>query len=273
MKRRWIAVWVVVLGLGLAHALRDRVRVSLWTEGGVAQAGSGPETMAKPGSAPSSPGRVRVRPPEQPQFHAFVDELDPDFISIRGHITNVSVMLWASDLTHDMPGVRDPELLPILAAESGLPTAMFASTLEHYPRSDRSLPELYEHIRNIPSVAAVMRAVANAGIPFDPNSDCVLDAIRMVTGITEMEGFLGFGAPPSRAERASPGSGQAWLDALRRREAGSVRGALERAYTTRFRHRHGLHPAQVEALLAAVRPLKVYQVMAQDIHVPRPRAD
>lgn len=172
-----------------------------------------------------------------------------------------------------MPGVRDPELLPILAAESGLPTAMFASTLEHYPRSDRSLPELYERIRNIPSVAAVMRAVANAGIPFDPNSDCVLDAIRMVTGITEMEGFLGFGAPPSRAERASPGSGQAWLDALRRREAGSVRGALERAYSTRFRHRHGLHPAQVEALLAAVRPLKVYQVMAQDIHVPRPRAD
>lgn len=273
MKLRWIAVWVVVIGLGLAHALRDRVRVSLWTEGGVAQAGSGPEAMAKPGSGPSSPGRVRVRPPEQPHFHAFVDELDPDFMSIRGHITHVSVMLWASDLPHDMPGVRDPELLPILAAESGFPTAMFASTLEHYPRSDRSLPELYDHIRNIPSVAAVMRAVANAGIPFDPNSDCVLDAIRMVTGITEMEGFLGFGAPPSRAELTSPGSGQAWLDALRRREAGSVRGALERAYTTRFQHRHGLDPAQVEALLGAVRPLKVYQVMAQDIHVPRPRAD
>ena len=61
-------------------------------------------------------------------------------------------------------------------------------------------------------------------------------------------------------------------DALRR-EAGSVRGALERAYTTRFQHRHGLDPTQVEALLGAVRPLKVYQVMAQDIHVPRPRAD
>jgi len=212
-----------------------------------------------------------VRPPEQPQFHAFVDELDPDFISIRGHMTNASVMLWASDLTHDLPGVRDPELLPILAAESGFPAAMFASTLEHYPRSERSLPELYDHIRNIPSVAAVMRAVANAGISFDPNSDCVLDAIRMVTGITEMEGFLGFGAPPSREELTAPQSGQAWLDSLRRREAASVRGAMERAYSTRFEHRHGLAPAQVEALLAAVRPLKVYQVTAQDIHVPWPR--
>jgi len=177
-----------------------------------------------------------------------------------------------SDAMEDNPGLDDDALIQIAIERSGLPRETLKGLLAEYPTSSsRSLAEHYRRALANPDLRAVAGAFQRVGITHALESNLLADGFRLCSLRTLHGDHLAMMSEDLRwtPEGVDP-IPQMLTEAARLEEERSRSlTAIEAAFQDRFMRRHGIDPSTVQALLEALRPVRVATASAEQLHPPR----
>lgn len=276
--KKIIAIVVVLAGLCLLVGLR--VRTPSQTQAEVVKPERVSDSQAvreKAGvSADRSKfGQVVTQNQEEPlpAFREWADLLSPESRVSKNLLMDWGSMVAISDIVLDRPDISDEELVEQVALKSGLSRTQVEAMVRHYPRSNLTLEEHYKMVLENEQLMSVKNVYDRLGIPFDPNSDCLLDGFRFAAGYLELKDQIQYFQKSSeqlvQIYSGEDVSGlQESVQNFKNEEIEGSHATIE-AFYGRFVNRYGMDPEKVRALLSELTQVTLRGVGAFQLNVPR----
>lgn len=183
----------------------------------------------------------------------------------RDHLKGIQAVFFISDYV--MASKTNRHLAMTKSAITGAFTNVssdashVADRLQLWAERSGTLFDHYRGINEIPTektnIAAVEAAMTDNGVPIDTQSDLLMDCIRYVVQITDIEEAYG-----PNPKQTPPTPSPATMDALM--------NASDSVFRHRFEMKFGLKPEITSNLMAQLKQVRLHDLSPADVEIPAP---